>query len=54
MINCKYGKGNSIDKYCDNLNIIKGNRFVEVYFVGTFFVTVSHAPCLVFPGLLMG
>jgi hypothetical protein len=62
--------GNRIGKYCNKLNIIKGNRFVDIYFVickrSVYFiyfhiitkdstlVTVSHSPCLVFSGLLMG
>jgi hypothetical protein len=33
MINLSTGKGNSIDEYYDNLNILKSNGFVTVYFV---------------------
>jgi len=30
MINLSTEKGNSNDKYYDNLSILKGNRFVDV------------------------
>ena len=33
MINLSTEKGHNIDIYYDNLNILKGNRFVDVYFV---------------------